>query len=852
MDAIHTLTDTLLIRLAWTSAQATLLIGALWLLGRSMPRLSPAIRCMLWWVLSVQLIVGLVVNTPVKLPLLSQALPPVTIAAMASRQTAALASSDESMTPSEVAAPFLPTASAMTTAQMTTHTSMSTRPFPLRSFVVTLWLTGLFVQLLLVTRQWRKTRQVLRKSMPLRDETLQATCSQQARLLGLRRCPQLRVSHAITSPQVTGLWCPTVLLPANEVLTPEESSMALAHELAHLRRGDLWLGWAPAIAQRLFFFHPLVAWAMREYALHREAACDAQVLQQHRAAPQDYGRLLLRLGVAQPMHSGLAGASPTFQNLKRRLTMLQQGVNYSQLGIRGWWLVALIALVGVLPYRVTATSTVAVQADTQTSELPAAPPPPPPAPPHLATGFSAHHVNIDTHTDARDGFALLDGDSVTFNGTDNDLAIAQRLHQGNKPMLWFRRGDQAYLIRDASYIQRAKAAYAPITALAKQQSQLGNQQGQLGGKQGALGARQGALGTRQGQLASQEAALTAQSSQNQPSAEHEAQQAKLEASQSELGRQQDELGREQEVLGKQQEALGAQQKALGKRQQQASEQANQQIRKLLDEAIAHGAAQKLGINPMPPPVATQTRQLPSLPPTPPIPPMAKMSALPAVPPAPPTPIAPTPPPAVTTTTSANQTRHRDSDITTVEPGSTYAYALYDSNTHGETVLINGDRADVAMAKRLHTTDTTPMFWFRRGDQAYLIRDPAYVDRANATYASVSAYWRDAGKLEGKKWRLKGPLEGLLSRQRSVEEQRRDLLANPQAPAAAQRLASLDAQQREITAQTADLNQQLDVLQPQLAAMTQRQQQVVAQANLQASQLIDEALGKGVAQEVSHR
>lgn len=129
--------------------------------------------------------------------------------------------------------------------------------------------------------------------------------------------------------------------------------MALAHELAHLRRGDLWLGWIPALAQRAFFFHPLARWAMREYAFHREAACDAQVLDRARAEPQDYGRLLLRLGVAFPVASGLAGASPTFQNLKRRLTLLQQTERTPpQFG--AWLLVALVALAGALPYRVTA------------------------------------------------------------------------------------------------------------------------------------------------------------------------------------------------------------------------------------------------------------------------------------------------------------------------------------------------------------------------------------------------------------------------------------------------------------------------------------------------------------------
>ena len=105
---------------------------------------------------------------------------------------------------------------------------------------------------------------VPRRSTMLR---MQALCAQRARALGLRRCPPLFVCADIASPQVNGLRQPVVLLPAVHAMTPAESAMAIAHELAHLRRGDLWLGWLPAIAGRLFFFHPLVRWAMREYAL---------------------------------------------------------------------------------------------------------------------------------------------------------------------------------------------------------------------------------------------------------------------------------------------------------------------------------------------------------------------------------------------------------------------------------------------------------------------------------------------------------------------------------------------------------------------------------------------------------
>ena len=611
MDALDHLSDILLTRLVWTSIQAGLLIGAVYLAGRLWPRLSAAMRCMLWWLVGAQLLLGLLWHAPLELPLLSPA--PL-----------------EATGPAALPAAFFAT-TATAHAALPSIASPATPALSWRTGVALAWLAVVLLQGLIALRQWRQARRMLRESRPLRDASLQALCTQQARQLGLRRCPQLRVSDAIVSPQVTGLWRPTVLLPTGHALSADEAAMAIAHELAHLRRGDLWLAWVPAIAQCLFCFHPLVRWAMREYALNRESACDAQVLRQDHAAPQDYGRLLLRLGVAQPMHAGLAGASPSFHNLKRRLTMLQQTVNQPPSRTRGWLLVALIALVGVLPYRVTAAgadSAPASPASTQASLLPPPPPPPPappaaplpavpavppappppppppPAPPHDVSGLRAHYANVAIHTDASEGFALLDGDAAIVNGSDVDLAAAKRLQRDGKPMMWFRRGDKAYLIDDPAYVQRAKAAYAPVDALAKQQGELGGKQGALGGKQGALGAQQGALGARQGQLAGQramlasrQAMLAAPSSQHERPAETQANRTRLEASEQELDRQQEKLsqqqsalGRQQAELGKQQEALGAQQEALGKRQEQATSQASQQIGKLLDEAIAKGVA----------------------------------------------------------------------------------------------------------------------------------------------------------------------------------------------------------------------------------------------------------------------
>ncbi|HXS03457.1 MAG TPA: M56 family metallopeptidase, partial [Rhodanobacter sp.] len=344
MNGLGHFADALLTRLAWTSIQATVLIAVVLLIMRLLPRLPAAVRCTLWWLVSLQLLLGLCWHAPLALPLLA----PATASTSHATVLPMLADADD--------APFVVRAPPTPYPDIPLSTSATTHPVNWRELLPLLWLAAMLAQLPLLTRQWLRMRRLLGTAEPLADPALQALCAQRASALGLRRCPPLYVCADIDSPQVNGLRQPVVLLPAVHAMTPAESAMAIAHELAHLRRGDLWLGWLPAIAGRLFFFHPLVRWALREYAFEREAACDAEVLRQTGMLPHAYAQLLLRLGVSHPIHAGLAGASPTFQNLKRRLTMLQHFDPVSRRHLRGWLLVALVAVAGVLPYRVTAAS----------------------------------------------------------------------------------------------------------------------------------------------------------------------------------------------------------------------------------------------------------------------------------------------------------------------------------------------------------------------------------------------------------------------------------------------------------------------------------------------------------------
>jgi len=61
----------LLNRLLWTSLQASVLVGIIAMVSRLLQRLPATARCTLWWVVALQVVLGLAWQSPIRLPLLS-------------------------------------------------------------------------------------------------------------------------------------------------------------------------------------------------------------------------------------------------------------------------------------------------------------------------------------------------------------------------------------------------------------------------------------------------------------------------------------------------------------------------------------------------------------------------------------------------------------------------------------------------------------------------------------------------------------------------------------------------------------------------------------------------------------
>ncbi|MBE4750926.1 biotin transporter BioY [Corallococcus sp. ZKHCc1 1396] len=574
------------------------------------------------------------------------------------------------------------------------------------------WGAGVAWQVRGHVRAWRQVRGMRERARPLKHPVLEEEAEFLASEAGLRRTPLLLVSDEVASPLAAGLVSPVIVLPSKAVREfPEDAlRMALAHEVAHLRRGDLWLGWVPALAETVLFFHPLARRAAHEYALAREEACDAEALRLTGAEPADYGELLIAFGITRPPGSAAAlGASAHLHALHRRLRMLEH-VDVVPTQSRRWLKGALFTLgaLVLMPFQVVAkapaantttdaetgtkvgttrtvndeatpnkgtaalppkssatpgtasTATPSPKAPTSasparaamappptasaaTAPAPPAPPPrstvvplppvppapplraalappAPPAPPLLAAAPTPPRPPLPpSPPDMEDGdtFAYLSDGRTMISGSSEDVHLARTFKVKGKDIIFVRRGDKPFLIRDAQTLEQVRKLMEEAGKQGDAQSALGQQQAALGQKQAALGQKQAELAHPQSQLASKHAAIALKHAEislertRLANVRDEAERDRLEAAldkregdldpeREALDKQQEELSQKMEALGEQQAKLGEQQAKLGEQQAKLGEQQAarhreqfQKVMKRVDEAIRKGLAEPL-------------------------------------------------------------------------------------------------------------------------------------------------------------------------------------------------------------------------------------------------------------------
>lgn len=161
-----------------------------------------------------------------------------------------------------------------------------------------LWLIGCCVGFMRMWRQQRKSKRAYGGGVLCQHGVtleLFSACKQQLRL---RRNVMLKVSGTL-SPVVTGWVKPTILLPYDylDLYSMEELRYILLHELQHVKHKDVVKHIVSCWIEIVFWFQPLIMWAMRQLRKDIELSCDARVLKQLKKQEcSHYGLLLIKQG----------------------------------------------------------------------------------------------------------------------------------------------------------------------------------------------------------------------------------------------------------------------------------------------------------------------------------------------------------------------------------------------------------------------------------------------------------------------------------------------------------------------------------------------------------------------------
>ena len=250
---------------AWAVTwQACVVVAVFGLVAWLVRRASPALRCWVWQVAALKLLIMPFWGIPLiwTRPPVAATSPPVAAFASAIRQD-----------------PIRPTGPGQPPEPVPSPT---VSPVELRIPIA--WPSGLFVawvalvgvQALGLIRQRRRLVRLVDRATLSTDPASLSLVADLAAQIGLKRPPAIRLLDGDGSPFVCHFGGPSLVLPVGtwQNLAPESRRAVILHELAHLQRRDLFWGWLPTLARLVYVIHPAAHYVAFRVRLERELACD--------------------------------------------------------------------------------------------------------------------------------------------------------------------------------------------------------------------------------------------------------------------------------------------------------------------------------------------------------------------------------------------------------------------------------------------------------------------------------------------------------------------------------------------------------------------------------------------------
>jgi len=313
--------------------KSVVVFGGAWLAALALRRQSAAARHMVWTAAAAAVLA---------LPLLAIALPALNVPGRLLPDVVftMTASGTPAKVDSRIATPVIPAATS----------ARGKWPPDWRTWLLLLWAIGAVNSLAQMSTAYAAIRRARRSARPFPDSSL---CGSLSHAIGIKRRVEVLESAPGSMPMTVGVLRSAVFMPSDAAQWSEERRrIVLLHELAHIRRGDVWSHCLARTALTLYWWNPLAWKAWREFLKERERATDDLVLN-YGASASDYASHLLAVASSMrrsPRLGWAAVAMARRSQLEGRLiAILDSGINRDTPSSAFVAMAAALAVVIVIP-----------------------------------------------------------------------------------------------------------------------------------------------------------------------------------------------------------------------------------------------------------------------------------------------------------------------------------------------------------------------------------------------------------------------------------------------------------------------------------------------------------------------
>ena len=185
-------------------------------------------------------------------------------------------------------------------------------------------LVGILAMIILVIKSSLRLRTLEKSALPLQNPEVRRLYHRCLEEMGIHRNIPVYSTAFLKSPIIVGLLKPCIYLPIHLISDYNESDMRymLLHELQHYKHKDAIAYYLMNFAGVIYWFNPLVWYALKEMRNDREVACDTSVLKMLEEDDYaDYGNTLINFAekislTPFPFAAGLGG---NMKQMKRRI-----------------------------------------------------------------------------------------------------------------------------------------------------------------------------------------------------------------------------------------------------------------------------------------------------------------------------------------------------------------------------------------------------------------------------------------------------------------------------------------------------------------------------------------------------